>query len=118
MSFTLRDIESAMVEKITSHSDVIFFQDEQKYLKTDEQQRIFGEGFNKGVEAQSSIRLRMNRENLAVILGSELCKSWAKYVHFYGQPPHGTENQILALLELGTLDGIIAADKDIVEVDK
>lgn len=67
MTFTLRDI-NAELGKITSHLDPIFYQPEQKYLKTDRDQRLFGEGFNKGVEAQASVPLRFKREELADLL--------------------------------------------------
>lgn len=106
MSFTLKDIKGAVVDKNVTMKWVNCMPSSENILQIRDEV----------IDAQSSVRLRFNREKLAVILGAELCKSWAKYVQFYGQPPHGTENQILALMELGTLDAIIAYDKDIVEL--
>lgn len=64
----LKDIEGALLDKITSHLDPIFFDKEQKYLKTDTEQRIFGEGFNKGVKSQREVEIGLNRERLARLL--------------------------------------------------
>lgn len=97
MTIKIKDIEDAVVEKITSHVDPIFFQDEQKYLKTDEHQRIFGEGFNKGVTAQGEVSLGLNRERLAGIIA----KHW-EALH------------IEPCLELA--DALIAAEGEIIEV--
>lgn len=44
-------------------------------------------------------------------LAKKLAVGWARYAEFFGQPPHGTEMQLLAMLELSHLDGELKAEE-------
>ena len=104
MSFTLKDIEGAEIPK-----------------KDDEHKAKYGycsACFNDAVEIQSSVRLRFNREKLAkkmyeydmeqaVIWGDG---GWTIWEELDGSSP-------IIFMYLDKADAIIAADKEIVEVD-
>lgn len=95
MSFTLKDIKGALVEKkmkVESHALC------GRVCCCDEE--VFE--FNRAIDAQSSVKLRFNRETLAVLIwkqNKDVLSHW----------------NIQMCEEVA--DAIIAADKDIVEVD-
>ena len=99
MSFTLKDIKGAVVDKIegncTAGHEFLL------PLTCHECAYIFG--YTQALEAQSSIRLRFNRENLALII--------EKWLH-----PRNKDCKVYGFQALELADSIISADKDIIEV--
>lgn len=94
MSFALKDIKGAVVEKkITTEAWT----------------------FNNGIDAQSSVKLRFNRDKLAKVI-CNFMNDWDKKAKEYEDlicnpyTEYGPGPMSLA-------DAIIAADKDIVEVE-
>lgn len=105
--FTLKDIKGAAVEK---KNELI------KIIHGDKREMVeypTAKGFNQAIDAQSSVRLRFNREKLAEIL-------WSKgYATPWDEVKKDTRKlwKEVVKTHYEIADAIIAADKDIVEVD-
>lgn len=92
MSFTLRDVPGAVVEKEKYHvGDTVIF-------------GKFVEGYNKGIFDQSQVRLQISREKLQAVLRTVKQTGMVKEWHL-GQ-------EWIDLLA----DAIVAAEKEIIEV--
>lgn len=109
-----RDIPGFVLNKITSHLDSIFFEPENKYLSTDELQRVFGEGFNKGVKKQGEREITLNLNKLIMII-------WEKERQFHGwtcsiHNLFSDNPDKIRVIELA--HAILAAEADILESKK
>lgn len=103
MSFTLKDIKGAVVTK----QDVIKSYNKRiKSKMIDPDGMVISGAVNMGIDAQSSIPLRFNREKLANLLCSFVVKGGLEF-----SPP---EYQAAYYKRA---DAIIAADKELIEVD-
>ena len=109
MSFTLKDIKGAVVDKFSGRpvecGQLTFIEGKTR-------------GFNEAIEAQSSVKLRFNREKLAFKIYEITMRNLASKEeiksnfgrHYITWNPTVNESWIKA-------DAIIAAEKEIVEVD-
>lgn len=64
-------------------------------------------GFNQAIDAQSSVRLRLNREKLAKVL----------YQQASGRPLDWPHSKAIQEQYYAKADAIIASDKEIIEVE-
>lgn len=60
----ISEIEGVLKDTITCHLDPIYFEEEQKYLKTDRDQRLFGEGYNKCILHTGQVRLTLSSNKI------------------------------------------------------
>ena len=65
---------------------------------------IWGEGDDERPSYQEwnerALKAEAKVEELEALRAEQLAVAWAKYTSFYGQPPHGTVNQLAAMLVL------------------
>ncbi len=51
------------------------------------------------------------RPDFVLRLAAALSKAWSRYNWLFGEPPHGTEKQLAAMLELGAREWLQERDK-------
>ncbi len=114
MSFTAKQIEGGVVE-IDEHApdcNVNLDDDSDQVLNDYQTCTCKTTHIRDGIDAQSSVPFRFNREKLAKVL-------FSKDIHF---ETYGTWDNLPLVYKEGiylpTADAIIAADKEIVEVDQ